>query len=79
MPQSLAGESLGGPLYKHINTKKFGGTIMKKYVCSVCGYVYDPASGDPDSGIAPGTAFEDIPDDWVCPVCGAAKSEFAPE
>ena len=40
---------------------------MKKYVCTVCGYVYDPAEGDPDSGIAPGTAFEDIPDDWVCP------------
>lgn len=49
---------------------------MKKYVCTVCGYVYDPANGDPDSGIAPGTAFEDIPDDWVCPVCGVAKDMF---
>ncbi len=49
---------------------------MSKYECSVCGYVYDPAVGDPDGGIAPGTAFEDIPEDWVCPVCGAAKSEF---
>ncbi|MGI6491126.1 MAG: High molecular weight rubredoxin [Firmicutes bacterium] len=47
-----------------------------KYVCKICGYVYDPAVGDPDGGVAPGTAFEDIPDDWVCPVCGAAKSEF---
>ncbi|HQJ52410.1 MAG TPA: flavin reductase [Anaerolineae bacterium] len=47
-----------------------------KWECTVCGYVYDPAVGDPDGGIKPGTAFEDIPDDWVCPVCGAAKSEF---
>ena len=40
---------------------------MQKYVCGACGYIYDPALGDPDSGIAPGTAFEDIPEDWVCP------------
>ena len=45
---------------------------MKKYICDVCGYEYDPAVGDPDGGIAPGTAFEDIPEDWVCPVCGNA-------
>lgn len=51
---------------------------MKKYVCDVCGYVYDPAVGDPDSGIAAGTAFEDIPDSWVCPVCGVSKSDFSP-
>ena len=51
---------------------------MKKYVCNVCGYVYDPEKGDPDSGIAPGTAFDDIPEDWVCPVCGVAKSDFSP-
>jgi len=50
---------------------------MDKYVCNVCGYVYDPEKGDPDSGIEPGTAFEDIPDDWVCPLCGAAKSDFS--
>ena len=43
---------------------------MKKYVCDVCGYVYDPEVGDPDNGIEPGTAFEDIPEDWVCPICG---------
>ena len=49
---------------------------MGKYVCTVCGYVYDPAIGDPDNGIAAGTAFEDLPDDWVCPVCGADKSQF---
>ena len=49
---------------------------MVKYRCTVCGWIYDPEIGDPDGGIAPGTAFEDIPDDWQCPVCGAAKSEF---
>lgn len=49
---------------------------MAKYVCTVCGYEYDPAVGDPDSGIAPGTAFEDIPDDWVCPLCGVGKDSF---
>jgi flavin reductase (DIM6/NTAB) family NADH-FMN oxidoreductase RutF/rubredoxin len=47
-----------------------------KWECTVCGYVYDPAAGDPDGGIKPGTAFEDIPDSWTCPVCGASKSEF---
>lgn len=52
---------------------------MKKYVCSVCGYVYDPAVGDPDGGIEPGTAFEDIPEDWVCPVCGVGKDQFTEE
>ena len=52
---------------------------MKKYVCDVCGYVYDPAAGDPDSGIAPGTAFEDLPADWVCPLCGVGKDQFSPE
>ena len=51
---------------------------MQKYLCLVCGYVYDPAEGDPDSDIEPGTKFEDIPDDWVCPVCGADKSQFEP-
>jgi len=49
---------------------------MEKYECSICGYVYDPAAGDPDNGVAAGTKFEDIPEDWVCPVCGAPKSEF---
>jgi flavin reductase (DIM6/NTAB) family NADH-FMN oxidoreductase RutF/rubredoxin len=47
-----------------------------KYVCTVCGYVYDPEKGDPDSGIKPGTSFEEVPDDWVCPICGAYKSAF---
>jgi rubredoxin len=49
---------------------------MDKYECTICGYIYDPALGDADGGIAPGTKFEDIPDTWVCPVCGAAKSDF---
>ena len=51
---------------------------MKKYRCILCGYIYDPAAGDPDGGVQPGTAFEKIPEDWVCPLCGAAKSEFEP-
>lgn len=54
----------------------FLGGIMAKYVCTLCGWIYDPAEGDPDGGVAPGTAFEDIPEDWVCPVCGATKSAF---
>ena len=51
---------------------------MKKYVCDVCGYVYDPEVGDPDNGIAAGTPFEALPDSWVCPECGAGKSDFSP-
>ncbi len=50
---------------------------MEKYVCKVCGYEYDPAVGDPDAGIAPGTAFEDLPEDWECPVCAAKKDCFS--
>jgi rubredoxin len=49
---------------------------MQKYTCQVCGYVYDPAKGDPENGVPAGTAFENLPDDWVCPVCGADKSQF---
>lgn len=51
---------------------------MKKYECVVCGYVYDPEEGDPDNGIEPGTPFEDLPDDWICPDCGASKDDFEP-
>lgn len=50
--------------------------IMAKYECEVCGWIYDPAIGDPDGGIDPGTPFEAIPNDWVCPVCGATKDQF---
>ena len=49
---------------------------MSKYRCMICGYEYDPEAGDPDNGVNPGTAFADIPDDWVCPVCGASKDDF---
>jgi len=49
---------------------------MKKYTCVPCGYIYDPAVGDPDNGVAAGTAFADLPADWVCPECGAAKEYF---
>lgn len=51
---------------------------MEKHICTICGYEYDPAAGDPDNGVPAGTKFEDIPEDWVCPVCGAPKSEFEP-
>ena len=51
---------------------------MKKYVCIACGWIYDPEVGDPDGGIVPGTAFENIPDDWVCPLCGVGKDQFEP-
>ena len=50
---------------------------MKKYECDACGYVYDPEKGDPENGIEPGTAFEGIPEDWVCPVCGLGKDSFS--
>lgn len=67
------------PTYiKEEKNKKEEGN-MKKYVCTVCGYVYDPEVGDPDNGIAPGTSFEELPDDWVCPVCGVGKDSFEEE
>ncbi len=49
---------------------------MDKYVCTVCGYIYDPEKGDPSSDTSPGTAFEDLPEDWVCPECGVGKEQF---
>jgi len=52
--------------------------MSQKYTCSVCGYVYDPAEGDPENSIPPGTEFQDLPDSWRCPVCGAAKVAFEP-
>lgn len=52
---------------------------MDKYVCTVCGYVYDPAEGDPDNGVSAGTAWKDVPEEWVCPMCGADKSMFEKE
>lgn len=50
---------------------------MDKYICDVCEWIYDPAEGDPGAGINPGVAFEDLPDDWVCPVCGVTKDQFS--
>lgn len=50
---------------------------MKEYICDVCGYVYNPVEGDPDNGVEPGTAFEDIPEDWMCPMCGVSKEDFS--
>lgn len=56
---------------------EFSGGNMKKYVCDVCGYVYDPEIGDADNGVSAGTAFADLPDDWVCPECGVGKDDFS--
>jgi rubredoxin len=59
-----------------ITIKKKEGFPMKKYVCSVCGYIYDEQEGAPDSGVAPGTVWEDVPEDFVCPICGVGKDMF---
>ncbi len=65
-------------MHNEVNNDTFtGGFAMDKYVCDVCGYEYDPEVGDPDNGIAPGTSFEDLPEDWVCPVCGVGKDDFS--
>jgi len=50
---------------------------MKSYVCDVCGYIYDPKSGDPDNGVAAGTAWESVPEDWACPICAVGKDDFS--
>jgi len=57
---------------------KQGAKNMKTYKCLMCGYIYDPDVGDPDNEVEPNTAFEDLPDDWVCPDCGVGKDEFEP-
>ena len=51
---------------------------MQKYQCQICGYIYNPAEGDPDNKVPPNTPFDKVPEDWVCPICGAAKDQFAP-
>jgi len=51
---------------------------LQRWICESCGFIYDPEEGDPDGGIPPGTAFDDIPDTWLCPVCGARKRDFVP-
>ena len=60
----------------YVEERKEAAPKMAKYKCTVCGYIYDPELGDPDGEIKPGTPFEEIPDDWVCPVCGASKDKF---
>ena len=65
-------------ILKYFTKHKINNRNMQKYICEPCGYIYDPELGDEDGGIAPGTPFEDIPEDWACPVCGAEKSDFAP-
>jgi rubredoxin len=60
----------------YVEEKKIEAPKAPKYECNICGYVYDPALGDPDGGIKPGTSFEELPDDWVCPVCGVDKDDF---
>jgi len=71
------------PTYSGEVDKKFEKNMevkkMDRYICEVCGYIYDPKKGDPDNGIAPGTKFEDLPDTWVCPICGASKEAFHKE
>ena len=52
---------------------------MNLYICDICGYIYDPELGDPAQDVTPGIAFEDVPEDWVCPVCGVGKEQFSPE
>jgi len=61
------------------STPAQGETTMQKYVCNICGYVYDPAEGDPDNDVKPGTKWEDVPASWACPICGASKENFSPE
>ncbi len=69
------------PTYRapETETKNKVDIAMKKYKCDICGYIYNPEIADPDNGVGPGTAFADLPDDWTCPVCGAAKDAFSPE
>jgi rubredoxin len=64
-------------VFKKVKMREGG--FMKRYICNVCGYIYDPKLGDPEHGIKPGTEFKDLPDSWTCPECGVGKDEFSPE
>jgi flavin reductase (DIM6/NTAB) family NADH-FMN oxidoreductase RutF/rubredoxin len=80
-PTYLSEEKLGDEMEEVSGSGKNDADLpetMKKYRCTVCGYIYDPAEGDPPAGIPPGTAFEDIPDNWSCPICGVTKDDFIP-
>jgi rubredoxin len=76
--QNLSFWKTGVVCQTFLDFRHTGDMNMQKYACNVCGYVYDPAVGDPDGGIAAGTPFESIPEDWVCPTCGLGKSDFSP-
>jgi rubredoxin len=77
MISSAAGVAVRQTTNKVVKSRySSGGRPMDKYQCNVCGYVYDPEIGDPTQNIPPGTSFEDLPDDWTCPECGASKDEF---
>ena len=81
--EMLYGKKLKGTIFhsdrgSQYTSEAFRNTL-RDYVCDVCGYVYDVAAGDPDNGIAPGTAWEDVPEDWVCPLCGVGKDQFSEE
>ncbi len=72
----LAGPGSVNEANKTEKKETTGENKMEKMRCTLCGYEYDPAAGDPDNGVEPGTAWEDVPEDWVCPICGAGKEEF---
>ena len=63
---------------RHACRAREGSVVPVKYICSACGFIYDPDEGDPEGGTEPGTEFEDLPDPWFCPVCGARKATFEP-
>lgn len=78
---SVAGLILAGEVVKDLmrnaQSKNFRRVVDMKWVCNICGYEYDEEQGDPDNGIEPGTKFEDLPDDFVCPLCGVGKDDFS--
>lgn len=78
VPQIPPGRSLRYVICSGRRRTKNHFVTMKKYRCTVCQYLYDPEAGDPENGIAPGTSFDDLPDGWICPVCGAGKEAFEP-
>ena len=76
--RGVAGSAAIAPLYVRLPAPMSEIATAKQWICTSCGYLYDPEEGDPDGGIPAGTQFEDIPDTWFCPVCGARKSDFEP-
>jgi len=76
--RGVTGSATIAPLYVRLPRPMSDTAVKQQWICTSCGYVYDPSEGDPDGGIPAGTEFEDIPDNWFCPVCGARKSDFEP-